>query len=369
MKPLDDMITYGFLPTLFGSALTETERKIVALPVRLGGMGISILKLKADDHFKASKFITAETVRKINTQDRSIPTPNSDKIRLVRVNTNLRSKEDLEELKKVISPHVKRCMDMMGEKGSSNWLLALPAKDRRMVLNRGEFTDAINLRYYRELRGLPAMCACSQKFSITHALNCKRGGFVHMRHDGMRDFIAGLLNIVQNDVQIEPPLQEVRTDNPQNMGNTAEAARLDIRAKGFWRNGQDSYFDVRITNPLSATAMKCTPSSMYDKHEKEKKRMYNHRVMSIEKGTFTPLVFSVFGTSAPECKIFLKNLFQKIADKRKENYGDVANWARCRMSFLSLKSTLMCLRGTRSTTSNFVMSEDFRTDNIENGLL
>ena len=38
------------------------------------------------------------------------------------------------------------------EKGSSNWLLALLAKDQGMILIRGEFTDAINLRYYRELR-------------------------------------------------------------------------------------------------------------------------------------------------------------------------------------------------------------------------
>ena len=37
---------------------------------------------------------------------------------------------------------------------------------------------------------------------------------------------------------------------------------------------------------------------------KRKKRMYNHRVMSIEQGTFTP-----------ECKVFLKSLFRKIAVK------------------------------------------------------
>ena len=84
--------------------------------------------------------------------------------------------------------------------------------------------------------------------------------------------------------------------------------------------------------------------------------------MSIKQGTLTPLVFSVFGTSALEYKVFLKSLFQKIADKRKEKYGDVASWARCRMSFLCLKATLMCLRGTR-----FDMSDDFKTYNIENG--
>ena len=37
-------------------------------------------------------------------------------------------------------------------KQSPNWLRALPAKDREIILNRGEFTDALNLKYYRELR-------------------------------------------------------------------------------------------------------------------------------------------------------------------------------------------------------------------------
>ena len=93
-----------------------------------------------------------------------------------------------------------------------------------------------------------------------------------MRHDRMRDFIARLLDIFQNDVKVEPPLQEIKTKSPLTTGNAAEGAILDIRAKSFWRNGQDAYIDVRVTNPLSATAMKCSPSSMYDKHN-------NHRVM------------------------------------------------------------------------------------------
>ena len=105
-----------------------------------------------------------------------------------------------------------------------------------MSLNRGEFTHAIsiNIRYYRVLRGLAQICACGQKFNITHALNCKKGGFVHMRRDGIRDFLSGLLSMVQSDVQIESPLQEINTAAaPSGIGNTADQARLDIRAKGF----------------------------------------------------------------------------------------------------------------------------------------
>ena len=133
-----------------------------------------------------------------------------------------------------------------------------------------------------------------------------------MRHDNVRDYLAGLLEIVQYDVQTEPPLQPTTTESTSASGNTADGARLDIRAKGFWRDAQDTYFDVRITNPLAATAMKSPLASLYDRSEKEKKRMYNHRVMSVEQGTFTPLAFTATGSAAPECTAFLKKLSIKI---------------------------------------------------------
>ena len=69
VKPLDKIITYCFIPTLFGSALTENERKLVSLPVRLGGMEIHIISEKAVHDYEASKFITAELVEKIKKQD------------------------------------------------------------------------------------------------------------------------------------------------------------------------------------------------------------------------------------------------------------------------------------------------------------
>ena len=189
-----------------------------------------------------------------------------------------------------------------------------------------------------------------------------------MRHDNIRDFLAGLLDIVQNDVQIEPPLQHLHTEILQSqVGNTTDGARLDIRARSFWRQNQNAFFDVRVTNPLSATSMKTSLTTVYDRHEKEKKRNYNHRVMSVEHGTFTPVVFSVFGTAGPECNIFLKKLLSKISEKRGERYGDVANWVRCKLSFLCIKACLVCIRGTRTSQERYI-SEDFNMDNCEANL-
>ena len=53
------------------------------------------------------------------------------------------------------------------------------------------------------------MCPCSQKYNVTHALNCEKGGFVTMRYNNLRDFEADMLSKIVNDVETEPELQLV----------------------------------------------------------------------------------------------------------------------------------------------------------------
>ena len=51
----------------------------------------------------------------------------------------------------------------------------------------------------------------------------------------------------------------------------------------------DKYFDIRVTNPIYTTAMKRSLGSVYDVTQmKKKKRQYSHRVITVEKETFTP---------------------------------------------------------------------------------
>ena len=67
-----------------------------------------------------------------------------------------------------------------------------------------------------------------------------------MRHNNIRDFEANLLRIVHNDVEVEPQLQQV--DNEKFNRLKEDNARPDVRAKGVWRNAQNAYFDLRVTN-------------------------------------------------------------------------------------------------------------------------
>ena len=60
-----------------------------------------------------------------------------------------------------------------------------------------------------------------------------------------------------------------------------------------------------------------------------------------------------------ECTIFHKSLAEKIATKRGERYEEIVRYIRVKFSFLALKATLLCLRGSRSRKVNTVHNEDF----------
>ena len=55
---------------------------------------------------------------------------------------------------------------------------------------------------------------------------------------------------------------------------------------------------------------------MFKEQEEEKKRKYQQRVLDVEMGSFTPLVFGTNGGMGNECQRFLKHLADKIAQKR-----------------------------------------------------
>lgn len=363
VKPLDDLVTYGLLPTLFGSPLTQLERKMVALPTRHGGLGIQILCERAQKDFATSMKVTSKLTAAIKEQSFIAQEICHESIKKAKVCRESEFRNTRDELMREVTPPVKRVLEIISEKGASSWLNALPLKSQGFVLNKTEFTDALNLRYFRELRGLRSNCPCGQKFTVTHALNCKRGGFVHMRHDSIRDLLAKLLGRVQNDVETEPPL--LPTPEETASENTSDGARLDIRARGFWRDGQHSFFDVRVFNPLSATSLKTSLKLCYSNQEREKKRAYNNRVMQNEGGTFTPLVFTVFGTASRECSNFLKTLSLKLDSKSNDKNEDAMCWLRCKISFLCIKHLGMCVRGSRNSDKKVYVSSDFESDIVD----
>ncbi len=200
-------------------------------------------------------------------------------------------------------------------------------------------------------QNLPAKCPCEKKFTVNHAMNCHRGGFVDARHNSIRNFEAHMLKKVCSDVQIEPPLQPVVGMTFRPSVNVSNEARLDYRARGFWRERQDGFFDVKFTNAEADFQRHRSVKSILQSCEQAKKTAYNVRVMEIEQGTFTPIILTVKGVMGPEANRYHKTLASKIAEKTGERYDDVTRIIRVKISFLVLRAALLCLRGSRTLFS------------------
>ena len=78
--------------------------------------------------------------------------------------------------------------------------------------------------------------------------------------------------------------------------NTAVDARLDVSARSLWNPLERAFFDIRVFHPQApSNVAHGTIPNMYRSHENEKKSAYNARVLEVERGTFTPVVFSTTG--------------------------------------------------------------------------
>ena len=77
-----------------------------------------------------------------------------------------------------------------------------------------------------------------------------------------------------------------------------------------------------------------------------KKREYLQRVLDVENGAFTPLVFGTNG-GLGECARFLSSLSAKISLKDDETYAHTITWIRTKLSFEILRSAIACVRGAR----------------------
>ena len=67
-------------------------------------------------------------------------------------------------------------------------LMVLPSTVNITELGAQEWHDALSLRYGMEPPDLPTHCdECEARFTISHALKCKKGGLFTARHNELRD--------------------------------------------------------------------------------------------------------------------------------------------------------------------------------------
>ena len=87
--------------------------------------------------------------------------------------------------------------------------------------------------------------------------------------------------------------------------------------------------------------------------------------MILEKGAFTPLIFSTTCVIGPECKRF-KQLAELISQKTCEVYAHVMRHLRTRLRFALLRATLVAVRGYRGQKGR---SEEIEIEDISFNLI
>ena len=355
LRPLEDIMRNEFIPAITGGIVcSNDERKLLSLPPRLGGMGLTVFSDECDLEYNNSRNITASLRKSIVEQssqysaERKTSTKNK-----IKSNREKRQKDILESIRSSMNEKQLRLNDNNTEKGVSNWLTVLPIKHHGFDLNKQEFWDGIRLRYGWNLLNLPTVCACGTKFDLQHAMNCKKGGFINIRHNNVRDLTSNMLSEVCKDVTSEPLLLPLTGEEFERKSTkTANESRLDIKARGFWLKGQNAFFDIRVFDPNALRYFNINLQKSYSRNEMEKKRHYNDRVLEVENGSFTPLVFSIYSGMVRECQTFYHRLAEMIAEKQNAKLPIVISWLRTKICFSLLKSCLFCIRGSRRSSDN-----------------
>ena len=167
----------------------------------------------AESQYHNSVYILTPLISSLCSQDPSVPMSSIlDEIRArkreVGSNNYNHTKNITSNLKASLTDtSLKRCLEVTEEKGASTWLNALPIREHGFALHKGDFRDAICLRYGWSPPRLSNHCVCGTALTVDHALNFKCGGFVSIRHNEIRDLTAKLLTETCSDVRVDPPLQ------------------------------------------------------------------------------------------------------------------------------------------------------------------
>ena len=137
-----------------------------------------------------------------------------------------------------------------------------------MELGAQEWPDSLFLRYGLEPPKLPKYCDwCQVRFSISHTLDCKKGGLVMACHIKLRDGVADLVGkaFTPSHVRDEPVMysgRAVRRTKPtltrSNKSKPSEqpAATEVTEQKGYlliwylWQQGNVSVHDTHVVNTV-----------------------------------------------------------------------------------------------------------------------
>jgi len=202
---------------------------------------------------------------------------------------------------------------------------------------------------------------CNCQLTVEHALSCKKGGLVHIRHDDVADewrYLCGTA-LSFGRVEREPRIYSSVGRLVREAGEAAETPaagardemqttgeRGDAGVHGFWQRQRMAFFDVRITDTDARSARGRDYTKILAAHEKEKKDKYLDPCHQMRKD-FTPLVYTVDGIAGREARNAERRLAAHLGIKWKKGYSEMVHYVRVRMALAVVRANSLLLRGSR----------------------
>ena len=354
--PLEEVISTVFLPALLEEPAENIAalRSLLALSPRQAGLGVSSPQATATSSYQSSKTSTGHLANTLKsgapldaTDYAEVASQNRRECRKARVKAEV---SVLEDLCKGLPDLAKRRLLRSRETGT--WITATPDRLNGTELSAEEFRDSLRLRFGLLPSFLPHRCdGCSERFTVEHAMSCKKGGLVVQRHnDVAAEWHHLCAQALQPSAVSDEPLINTGRGVQAAGATGVEAAadtRGDVAVHGFWRRGTTAIFDVRITDTDAPTYRSHDPIKVLRRHEKEKKTKYLAPCLE-RRRHFTPLVFSVDGLQGPEATAASKCLASKLSKKWGRSYSEVVGFVRSRISIALVRAASRCLRADRS---------------------
>ena len=141
----------------------ELLRQVLSLPARYGELGITCPFSSSDHAYQTSTKISAPVCVAICLRSRCAEGALAAQHSLKREAPKNRQRDPLqvrEELLNEASPDIHRPVNLGSERGAYVWLTALPIDSQGFWLHKGDFRNALCLRYGWPLCHLPTKCVC-----------------------------------------------------------------------------------------------------------------------------------------------------------------------------------------------------------------
>jgi len=399
LAPIERAIRNEFLPALFdiGSEDIDAQlREVLSHSVKKGGLGVRNPVDLAPYSFDTSKKATIELLKSMLDDTRFDLVAHRAQVSSIaqkhRAQRMEREQDYLDEIGQGKPALARR---MLRACLSGIWLSSVPDCLNGNILSMEEFRDNIRLRYNLAPLDMPRHCdGCGERMTVEHALSCKKGGLVHIRHDDVASEFANLCRHATSSsrVQREPCIhssagrsnreaaaaEQQQNSTPSNsqsqqqpsrrngtqqrqqqQNNTStqtqqstssadvDGTRGDVSVHGFWRFQRLAVFDARITDTDARSYRNKDPLKVLEAQEKEKKDKYL-RPCHERRKDFTPLVYSVDGMAGREAKGAEKRLASILANKWNKSYSQLVQYVRVRMAISVVRANSLLIRGSRN---------------------